>query len=86
MEGIIVEPDARKDEDIVDFYADVFILVAKKYAKQQNKDLKIKLKDANTLLDKYDIRKFAMWMCNHGYCDTDIYSEDGVEEYLKEIE
>jgi len=52
----------------------------------QIEELEIKLKDSNVLLDKYDIRKFAMWMCKHGYCDTDIYSEDGIEEYLKEIE
>jgi len=54
MEGIIVEPDASGDKDILDFYADVFVLVAKKYAKQQNQDLINQRKgNAKTISDQW---------------------------------
>lgn len=35
MKGIILDHEARKDKDIVDFYADVFVMICKDYAEGQ---------------------------------------------------
>lgn len=45
-----------------------------------------KLREQSELLDKYDLQKYSEWLIEHGYCDFDIIAENGIEEYLKEIE
>ena len=38
------------------------------------------------MLDLYDLKKFSMWLWKNGYADADIYAEEAVEEYLKEMQ
>jgi hypothetical protein len=47
----------------------------------QIQSLKSQLEEVRKLLDKYDLKKFAIWMMNNGYCDTDIIAENGIEDY-----
>lgn len=34
MQGIILDDEARTDAEVVEFYADVFVMIAEDYAKQ----------------------------------------------------
>lgn len=43
-------------------------------------------KRLNKMLDKYDLQKFADWICKQGYADSDLWAEGGVEDYIKSLE
>lgn len=46
MEGRIVDHEARKDSEIVEFYADVFCLIATEFSTEQQANHKEELKQA----------------------------------------
>lgn len=46
MEGIVVDHKARKDKDIVEFYADVFVLIAVDFSEQLQAKHKEEVKQA----------------------------------------
>jgi len=76
MEGIIVDHEAREDKDIVEFYADVFVLMATDFAKSKDEEIK-------------ELKADFERACNHSQgCERTIekYQDQlKIREYLLEI-